>query len=98
MRSDWTGCSPRAPAGPARWPRRPWRSCGTGWDSSGVASEGSEESRTIGVAIPIPDPYGPELQRWRESFGDPLATSIPTHVTLLPPTPVAGPDLHAIDE
>ena len=55
-------------------------------------------SRTIGVAIPIPDPYGPELQRWRQSFGDPLAASIPTHVTLLPPTPVAGADMDAIGE
>lgn len=52
----------------------------------------------IGVAIPIPDPYGTELQRWRESFGDPLATSIPTHVTLLPPTPVYGGDLDSIEE
>ncbi len=50
------------------------------------------------MAIPIPDTYGLELQRWRESFGDPLACSIPTHITLLPPTPVAGPDLDAIEE
>lgn len=42
--------------------------------------------RTIGVAVPIPDPYGPQLQRRREAFGDPLAPSIPTHVTLVPPT------------
>ncbi|MQA96314.1 MAG: 2'-5' RNA ligase family protein [Streptosporangiales bacterium] len=42
--------------------------------------------RTIGVAVPIPEPHGGELQRWRESFGDPLAPCIPTHITLLPPT------------
>jgi 2'-5' RNA ligase len=63
-----------------------------GWDSSAVAD------RVIGVAIPIPDPYGVELQRWRESFGDPMASSIPTHITLLPPTPVADADLAAIEE
>jgi 2'-5' RNA ligase len=40
---------------------------------------------TIGVAVSIPDPYGTELQRCRESFGDPLARSIPTHITLVPP-------------
>jgi 2'-5' RNA ligase len=51
--------------------------------------------RTIGVAIPIPDPYGGELQRWRKSFGDPLAEAIPTHITLLPPTLVAD---DALDE
>jgi 2'-5' RNA ligase len=52
----------------------------------------------IGVAIPIPDPYGTELQRWRESFGDPLASSIPTHITLLPPTLVRGELLDDIEE
>jgi 2'-5' RNA ligase len=56
------------------------------------------EARTIGVAIPIPDPYGLELQRWRESFGDPLARSIPTHITLLPPTEVAAAELPRIEE
>ena len=47
-------------------------------------------ARTIGVAIPVPEPYGSELQGWRETFGDPLAGSIPTHVTLLPPTEVSA--------
>ena len=47
----------------------------------------------IGVAITVPEPYGSELQRYRASFGDPLAHAIPTHVTLLPPTNVAEADL-----
>jgi 2'-5' RNA ligase len=46
-------------------------------------------SRTIGVAVAIPAPWAGELQRWRESFGDPRAASIPAHVTLLPPTTIA---------
>ncbi len=45
---------------------------------------------TIGVAIAIPQPYADELQRYRASFGDPQATSIPTHITLVPPTEVGG--------
>ncbi|GAB3678522.1 2'-5' RNA ligase family protein [Angustibacter aerolatus] len=45
--------------------------------------------RTIGVAVPVPEPWGERLREHRASFGDPLAASIPTHVTLLPPTPVA---------
>ncbi|ADB30423.1 Phosphoesterase HXTX [Kribbella flavida DSM 17836] len=53
---------------------------------------------TIGVAIPIAEPYGSELQKYRADFGDPMASSIPTHVTLLPPTEVADEDLPAIDE
>jgi 2'-5' RNA ligase len=40
----------------------------------------------IGVAIAIPDPWGLELRDHRKRFGDPLAASIPPHVTLLPPT------------
>jgi 2'-5' RNA ligase len=52
---------------------------------------------TIGVAIPIPEPYGSELQKYRAEFGDPMASSIPTHVTLLPPTEIDGADLGLID-
>ena len=44
--------------------------------------------RTIGVAVAVPEPYSSELQGWRESFGDPLASAIPPHITLLPPTEV----------
>ncbi|WBQ04175.1 2'-5' RNA ligase family protein [Kribbella sp. CA-293567] len=53
---------------------------------------------TIGVAIPIAEPFGTELQKYREEFGDPMATSIPTHVTLLPPTDVADEDLALVDD
>jgi 2'-5' RNA ligase len=52
--------------------------------SSDARSPG--DRHTIGVAVPIPAPWAQELQRCRESFGDPQAWSIPTHVTLLPPT------------
>ncbi|MGN6330590.1 MAG: 2'-5' RNA ligase family protein [Motilibacteraceae bacterium] len=55
-------------------------------------------TRTIGVAIPIPEPWGGELQRHRESFGDPMARSIPTHVTLLPPTEVPLEQLEAVED
>lgn len=53
---------------------------------------------TIGVAIPIPEPYGSELQNYRHGFGDPMASSIPTHVTLLPPTEVPDGDLEVVDD
>lgn len=53
--------------------------------------------RTIGVAIPIPDPYGLELRRARQSFGDPLARYIPTHITLIPPLRVAAEALPEIE-
>ncbi len=43
-----------------------------------------------GVAVTIPEPWGSHLQRSREDFGDPAASAIPPHVTLLPPTPLEG--------
>jgi 2'-5' RNA ligase len=55
-------------------------------------------TRTIGVAIAIPEPHGASLQAFRASYGDPLATAIPTHVTLLPPTPVHSSDLYDVEE
>ena len=53
---------------------------------------------TIGVSIAIPAPHGDLLQAKRASFGDPLAESIPTHVTLLGPTVVADKDMPAAVE
>jgi 2'-5' RNA ligase len=43
---------------------------------------------TIGVAIDVPEPYARRLRDWRERSGDPLARSVPPHITLLPPTQV----------
>ena len=52
---------------------------------------------TIGVAISIPEPYATELQAHRASFGDPQAKAIPTHVTLVPPTPVEHTLDHVVE-
>lgn len=52
----------------------------------------------ISVSIDIPEPFAGELQRLRASFGDPLAESIPSHVTLMSPAEVDGdlmPKIHA---
>src|SRR3954447_21100981 len=43
---------------------------------------------TIGVVVDVPEPFAKFLRRARAEFGDPLATAIPPHVTLLPPTDV----------
>ena len=40
---------------------------------------------TIGVAIPIPEPWATQLQDYRTSVGDLTAEQIPTHITLIPP-------------
>lgn len=55
-------------------------------------------TRKIGVAIGIPEPYGAVLQGWRERLGDPNASRIVPHVTLLPPTVVGSGALPEIEE
>jgi 2'-5' RNA ligase len=50
----------------------------------------------IGVAIPVPDPYGSLLREKRAEFGDPMAETIPSHVTLIPPTEVADAELDVV--
>jgi 2'-5' RNA ligase len=46
------------------------------------------DGHVIGVAVPIPEPWGQELADARKRFGDPMAGLIPPHITLLPPTAV----------
>ncbi|GGD23938.1 2'-5' RNA ligase family protein [Nocardioides daphniae] len=48
--------------------------------------------QTIGVAIALPEPWATDLQQYRVDLGDETAYSIPTHITLIPPTEV-GDDL-----
>jgi 2'-5' RNA ligase len=48
---------------------------------------------TIGVSIPVPDPFGCALQDFRVSLGDESARHIPTHITLVPPAEVPGGSL-----
>ena len=52
-------------------------------------------SLLIGVAIAVPDPWGGELEGWRADLGDPQASAIPAHITVLPPTRV---DPDALDD
>lgn len=53
---------------------------------------------TIGVAITVPDPWGEQLQEQRAAFGDSLAWTVPTHITLLPPTQVPEARMGRVDE
>lgn len=52
----------------------------------------------IGVAVPVPQPWGAELEGWRTSFGDPQAHAIPAHITLLPPTTIDADALPTVEE
>jgi 2'-5' RNA ligase len=53
--------------------------------------------RTIGVAIPVPDPWSAQLQRFREAIGDPMAGHIPPHITLVPPVDLAPVVSHEVE-
>ena len=53
--------------------------------------------RNIGVAVAIPPPYGRELQQWRQRLGDPEASRVPPHVTLLPPTAIPAERLDVVE-
>lgn len=53
---------------------------------------------TIGVAVAIPEPWGKQLQDYRESVGDTSASLIPTHITLVPPTELADAELEVVEQ
>ena len=53
---------------------------------------------TIGVAVAVPEPWGSELQAYRQELGDASAAGIPTHVTLMPPYAVCRDDLPAVEK
>lgn len=54
--------------------------------------------RSFGVAVGLPEPYTSQLQDWRERLGDPMASGIPPHVTLLPPTDLSGDAIAEVEE
>src|SRR5687767_4597430 len=53
---------------------------------------------TIGVAVAIPEPWATELQDYRTSVGDAMAATIPTHITLVPPTEVSDEELEQVEK
>ena len=61
-----------------------------------IFPERAGDQRRIGVAIEVPAPFGPELQRARREFGDPLADVIPPHITLLGPTIIERQDMDEV--
>ncbi|MBS43288.1 MAG: 2'-5' RNA ligase [Nocardioides sp.] len=46
---------------------------------------------TVGVAVTLPEPWGSRLRGYRASLGDPQASEVPSHITLVPPTEVDRP-------
>jgi 2'-5' RNA ligase len=51
------------------------------------ASSNVSNGMSVGVILGFPPAIAEELQRWRASFGDPMAGVIPAHITLVTTTP-----------
>ncbi|MDN6168502.1 MAG: 2'-5' RNA ligase family protein [Micrococcaceae bacterium] len=55
--------------------------------ASGTATPGATgpggEGVGVGIVIPLPEPHRSELREHRLSFGDPVARSVPPHITLI---------------
>jgi len=51
---------------------------------------------SIGVAVPVPEPWGRQLQDFRVGLGDERAATIPTHITLAPPREVTADQLDEV--
>ena len=60
------------------------------------SSRALPEHTVLGIVVPIPEPWAQLLVDWRSKVGDPQASLVPPHVTLLPPTEVAVADRAAI--
>jgi 2'-5' RNA ligase len=54
------------------------------------------ENAVLGIVVPVPEPWAQLLVDWRTKVGDPQASLVPPHVTLLPPTEVAVAERPAI--
>jgi 2'-5' RNA ligase len=51
------------------------------------AASNVSEGMSVGVILGFPPAIAEELQRWRASFGDPMAGVVPAHITLVTTTP-----------
>jgi len=58
----------------------------------------SRDTAVLGVVVSIPEPWAELFVEWRTKCGDPQASLVPPHVTLLPPTEVLVTDRPAITD
>ncbi|NUT70673.1 2'-5' RNA ligase family protein [Pseudarthrobacter sp. C4D7] len=59
----------------------------SGQDAAADHAVARSEEISVGVILGFPAGIADELQRWRASFGDPLAGVVPAHITLVTTTP-----------
>ncbi|MFC4334852.1 2'-5' RNA ligase family protein [Salininema proteolyticum] len=56
-------------------------------------SQEGAEALSVGVAIPLPEPWLSDLDKARIDSGDPLGGIVPAHLTLLAPTEITAETL-----
>jgi 2'-5' RNA ligase len=75
---------------------RPLRADDTFIHRPGSGPRTSPATAVLGVVVLVPEPWAQLLVEWRAKCGDPQASLVPPHVTLLPPTEVPVGDRPAI--
>ncbi|MFC5380188.1 2'-5' RNA ligase family protein [Aquipuribacter nitratireducens] len=76
----------------------------TSWDAAAqhppsprdAAGASAAAEVTLGLAVPVPEPWAARLTAEREATGDPVARSVPPHVTLVPPVVVPADAVAAV--
>ena len=77
---------------------RPLRADDTFIHRLGGGARATSETAVLGVVVSVPEPWAQLLVEWRGKCGDPQASLVPPHVTLLPPTEVPLRNRSAISE
>jgi 2'-5' RNA ligase len=77
---------------------RPLRADDTFIHRPGGGARTSTDTAVLGVVVSVPEPWAQLLVEWRGKCGDPQASLVPPHVTLLPPTEVLVADRPAITD
>ncbi|MFZ1382990.1 MAG: 2'-5' RNA ligase family protein [Scrofimicrobium sp.] len=47
-----------------------------------------EHEELLGIVIAVPEPWNAAITEIRQSIGDPMATKVPPHITIMPPLAV----------
>lgn len=56
-------------------------------DGEAAPVTGGARESCVGIVIAVPEPMAAILEQWRAAFGDPMASLIPAHITLVTTTP-----------
>jgi 2'-5' RNA ligase len=72
----------------------------TSWDGAVLdpTTPSGPDAVTLGLAVGVPEPWAAQLVEHRAATGDPVARSVPPHVTLVPPLVVPADRVDLVAE